>query len=70
MKTPLTLPTETAAIEQAVAARADEILPTVEAYEKDLISLVMDHAGLAAQFALVVAVPVALIAFQIGRHFH
>jgi hypothetical protein len=42
----------------------------VDPYEKDLISFLMDHRGLAVQYALIVAVPVAFFAFEIGRHFH
>jgi hypothetical protein len=64
------IPTEIAAIEKAGAARAAEILPTVEHYEKDLITFITEHQGLAIQFLVIVSVPVALLAFMIGRHFH
>lgn len=51
-------------------AEATRLEAIVAPYEKDLISFLMDHRGLAIQYALLVAVPVAFLAFEIGRHFH
>jgi hypothetical protein len=55
-------------LENAVKAAVAEPAKIV-AYETDLISFVVAHKGLAAQFAFIVAVPVAFLAFEVGRHF-
>jgi hypothetical protein len=60
-------------LENAVKAEVAEpakILAAAEKYETDLISFVVAHKGLAAQFAFVVAIPVAFLAFALGKHFH
>jgi hypothetical protein len=70
MTIPTELPTEGAALEAAGRARAEEIELQVDLYEKPLITFVVEHVGLAIQFAILIAVPVGLIAFAIGRHVH
>ena len=62
---------ETAA--KDVAAEPAKLAADVAAaktYETDLITFVTAHKWLAAQFALIVATPVAFLAFEIGKHFH
>lgn len=61
MKLPAELPTAIA------AAEADET--RVVGYEKDLITFITDHGALALQFAIIVAIPVGLVAFEIGKRF-
>jgi hypothetical protein len=51
-------------------AEPTQIIAEAKAYETDLITFVTAHKGLAAQFAFIVAMPVALLAFTIGKHFH
>jgi hypothetical protein len=58
------------AIDTAVKARTAELETSVETYEKDLISFVTEHPVLALQFALIVAVPVGLLCYALGKHFH
>jgi hypothetical protein len=55
---------------KTVAGEPAKLLTEVETYESDLISFVTKHKGLAAQFAFVICVPVAFIAFEVGKHFH
>ena len=52
----------------ALAAEPAKIIAEVDAYETDLITFVSKHKGLAAQFAFLVSIPVAFLAFELGKH--
>lgn len=52
----------------APVAAVEKEAHEVGEYEMDLISYIMGHRGLAAQFALFVAFPVGMLCYWIGKH--
>jgi len=62
------IPTEVTNIETKVDASATRVVTEVDNYETDLISFIAAHKVLALQFAIIVCSPVALIAYEIGKH--
>jgi hypothetical protein len=61
--------TQLANIETKLAG-TEHVLVEADNYEKDLISFIAAHKGLALQFTIIVGIPIACIAYQIGKHFH
>jgi hypothetical protein len=61
------LVSEAAKIEAVALAPVQAEVAKVEHYEMSLFSFVTDHTFIALQLALIVAVPVAFIAFEIGK---
>ena len=61
---------EAKAIAAAVEKRIAEVAPAAARYEKDLISFTLEHTSIVLQIIVVAVVPIAALAFMIGRHFH
>ena len=61
---------QTKGVEAAAIAEVHKIETEVEAYEKDLITFVTENKSNCIQLAIIVAIPVGLALFELGRIFH